>query len=71
MAKTVPEQRTYWQRRKAEEEERVLTAADQNARDAHRRLALSYALRLADEPGDEIYNEDKTMRPVLRKNEQH
>lgn len=49
----------YWQRRKAEEEERVLTAADQATRDVHRRMALAYAKRLAGEPVEQQVNNDQ------------
>ena len=47
MIRTAEDWLAYWQRRKAEEEVRVLTAADQKAREAHRKMALAYARRLA------------------------
>ncbi len=50
LAQTAEEKIAYWQRRKAEEEGRVLTAANQTVRDVHRRMALAYAKRLAGEP---------------------
>ncbi len=50
MVKTAGEQLAYWHLRKSEEEQRVLTAADHKTREAHRRMALAYALRLAGEP---------------------
>lgn len=50
MIHTEEEKMAYWQRRKVEEEERVLTASDQPVRDAHRRMALAYEKRLAGEP---------------------